>query len=199
MEPQLTSEIDSAIQLYAYQECNDEEGHLKSFTLILSDQNSENRVKLNTIGVVDSKQTCPGYTFSSPLIYRAAIYADETRVYGMRLQSVKGVSDIGSLTGTPILTYFNENQQLIGFYGTMGVDHITSLGFVMHDPECVAVAVTDEKSGTVNGSEEFDIELTTEAGTSEESDETLIVVLVIFGVVLLAAGVVIGCILYKRK
>jgi hypothetical protein len=50
------------------------------------------------------------------------------------------VADIGSLEGTPILTYFNKNQRMIGFYGTVGANFITSIGFVMHDPECVAIA-----------------------------------------------------------
>lgn len=72
------------MQLYGYVECNDEDDNLKSFTLILSDENSENRVAMETAGLKSDSESCPGYRFPSPYIQKAAIYADEGRVYGVR-------------------------------------------------------------------------------------------------------------------
>ena len=81
---------------------------------------------------------CPGYTFPSPRVYKAAIYADEVRIYGIRFLSVLGVSDIGNLRGTPILEEFGPNDVPIGFYGSYNDAGITSLGFLTHDPDCEA-------------------------------------------------------------
>ena len=80
----------------------------------------------------------------------------------------------------------------------MGPDYITSLGFVMHDPNCVAMAESDEP---INGGlNELNSKVTNTDGASEEdSDETLIVVLVILGVLLLAGGGITGYFLHKRR
>ena len=67
-ELRLTTEIDQEMQFYGYQECNDSQGHMKSFNLILSDSNKENRVKMDTVGVEIESETCPGYVFPSPYI-----------------------------------------------------------------------------------------------------------------------------------
>ena len=40
-EAQIVTEVDSAMQVYGYQECNDEDGNLKAFALILSDESQE--------------------------------------------------------------------------------------------------------------------------------------------------------------
>ena len=58
---------------------------------------------------MDVKQsTCPGFIFASSYISQAAIYADDERVYGMRLLSVRGPADFGSLTkgDPPVLETF---------------------------------------------------------------------------------------------
>jgi len=70
-------------------------------------------------------------------VYKAAIYADENRVLGVRLLSVVGPTDIGSLRGTPVLYEFGPKTQPIGFYGTYTNAGITSLGFLTHDPDCI--------------------------------------------------------------
>ena len=49
-EEQLTTSIDQSLRLYGYLECNDQNGFLKSFTVVLADQNKENRTKLSLIG-----------------------------------------------------------------------------------------------------------------------------------------------------
>ena len=134
------------MQLYGYVECNDEDDNLKSFTLILSDENSENRVALDTVGI-SNDESCQGYRFPSPYIQRAAIYADDNRVYGVRFQSLNDFTDFGSLTGNAVLNQFDIDQRLIGFYGSVNGAVITSLGFLMHDPECDAQ--TEVQGGTV--------------------------------------------------
>lgn len=111
---------------------------LISFTLILADPDDrqvKNRTKLNRSG--PDVGACPGYVFPSHAIYKAAIYADKYRVYGIRLLSAQGVSDIGSLRGTPVLEEFSTNELPIGFYGTYNEAGITSLGFLVHDPACI--------------------------------------------------------------
>ena len=54
------------------------------------------------------RSTCPGFVFASSFISQAVIYADDERVYGMRLLSISGPADFGSLTkgGTPVLETF---------------------------------------------------------------------------------------------
>ena len=84
--------------------------------------------------------------FPSPSIYKAAIYADKYRVYGIRLLSVVGVSDIGSLRGTPALEEFSPSELPIGFYGTYNEAGITSLGFLVHDPACINTASSDDNN-----------------------------------------------------
>ena len=46
------------------------------------------------------------------------------------------VTDIGRLQGTGKLFNFNENAQLVGFYGSSDENHITSLGFITYDRKC---------------------------------------------------------------
>ena len=104
------------MQFFGYQECNDTLKNLKSFTLIMSDKNLNNWVKLNPVGAITG-DTCQGYAFHSPDIIRAAIYADQSRVYGMRLQTAKDVTDLGRLTGKPYHTWPTSIRQmsLFGF------------------------------------------------------------------------------------
>lgn len=131
----VATRIDKELVIYGYTECSDVIGDLMSFTLILADSINQNRTKLKRAGPDVGK--CPGFTFPSSRVYKAAIYADESRVYGIRLLSVIGVSDIGSLRGTPVLFEFGSSQLPIGFYGTYTDAGVTSLGFLTHDPNCV--------------------------------------------------------------
>ena len=39
---------------------------------------------METAGLKSDSESCPGYRFPSPYIQKAAIYADEGRVYGVR-------------------------------------------------------------------------------------------------------------------
>ena len=129
---------------YGYFECvtppaPGQESVLESYTIVLADENDANRMMMPRIGNGDSND-CPGYKFPDGVIVRAAIYADDNQVYGMRLQTYAGVADIGVLDGVPSLYDFNPTSQFIGFFGTKTADKITSLGFLTHDPECVYVA-----------------------------------------------------------
>ena len=79
--------------LYGYQVCDDADGDLRSFSLILSDfQGSiESRKKLNSLGPPTAADDqgfvldCDGYAFSSPVYSKGVIFADDTQVYGLRL------------------------------------------------------------------------------------------------------------------
>ncbi len=119
----------------------------------------------------------------------------------MRLQSAKGVTDIGSLKGKTFLTNFNATNQLIGFYGTVDADSITSLGFIMHDPNCIAAVIEatppssldDSKNGTTGKN-------LTETTSSQFSDHTgLYVGLILGAAALIAIAAIIGYCIYKRK
>ena len=67
----------------------------------------------------------------------ASIVAESDRVVGVRFQSTKGLATIGSIPRQAELEYFNQNRQLIGFYGTKTeTGQVTSLGFLTHDPNC---------------------------------------------------------------
>lgn len=87
------------------------------------------------------KSSCPGYSFGTAFFEKAAIYADETKVYGIRLMSVLGPVDFGSVNnkGTTYLDEFSPGEKVIGFYGSYNDKEITSLGFLTHDPECIAI------------------------------------------------------------
>ena len=91
--------------LYGYTECTDVIGDIMSFSLVLAKTDRTDRIKLDRAGP-QPPGVCPGYTFPSPFVYKAAIYADENRVYGIRFLSAKDATDIGSLRGTPILERF---------------------------------------------------------------------------------------------
>ena len=55
-----------------------------------------------------AKSTCPGHKFQTHYLQKAAIFADEDRVYGMRMLSALGVVDIGSVNkGTTYLDEFS--------------------------------------------------------------------------------------------
>ena len=74
------------MSLYAYTECNDKDGNVKSFSMIVADESGENRIRLNEIVPnIDGLIQCPGFNMPSDTIYNGAIYADEERVYGIRL------------------------------------------------------------------------------------------------------------------
>ena len=105
-ETQLTSEIQNNMEFYAYRECNDAKGNMKAFTIILSDENQQNRIPFQQIGAEDQSDICEGYTFPSPFIFRAAIFTESGkegkdgqqlggRITGIRFQSVLGVTDLG--------------------------------------------------------------------------------------------------------
>ena len=65
-------------------------------------------VKVDT--VVNSR-SCPGFRFPSAYVNKAAIYADEERVYGIRLLFVNGPSYFGSLSkGIPVLESFGPTE-----------------------------------------------------------------------------------------
>ena len=91
--------------LYGYTECTDVIGDIMSFSLVLAKTDRTDRIKLDRAGP-QPPGVCPGYTFPSPFVYKAAIYADENRVYVIRFLSAKDATDIGSLRGTPILERF---------------------------------------------------------------------------------------------
>ncbi len=63
-------------------------------------------------------EQCPGFTFPTHFIYRAAIFSENDRIVGVRLQSAIGVTDLGRVTKRTEVQYFEESSQLIGFYGT---------------------------------------------------------------------------------
>lgn len=131
---------DKALLPYGYTKCVDDQGDLLGLSLILADSNNRNRINLNLHGrPEDIANDCPGYIFPSPNVYKAAIFADETRVYGVKFLSVIGESDIGSLKGTPTVVTFGPTTLPIGFYGTYGEVGITSLGILTHDPACTAI------------------------------------------------------------
>ena len=65
------------MSFYAYIECNDAQGNIKSFTIVLADKNKTNRTKLGQVGDQSSQAGCDGYTFPSRNIYRAAIIDDD--------------------------------------------------------------------------------------------------------------------------
>ena len=150
---------------------------------------------MNPIGV--SHEVCPGFSFPNPLIYRAAIYADENQIYGIRLQSVKGVSDIGSLEGTPVLQYFDEKSQLIGFYGTENGEHITSLGFLMHDPECVYVVPAPEPEELEPELEVVEVEIA--IALVEEEGGSGVIIGVVLGLLMIIGLGVTGFFLWRRR
>ena len=89
------------MKFYGYYECDGEPSvnnaaYLESFTIVIADENDENRMKMPIVGTGDGRD-CPGYAFTEGMLVRAAIYADESEVYGIRFQSPTGVSDIGLL------------------------------------------------------------------------------------------------------
>ena len=133
--------VDKSWILYGYEKCENSEGDLIGLSLILSSVDQKDRVSLDVIGRPEDLegQDCPGYIFPSQRIYKAAIYADENRVYGVKFLSVISESTLGSTKGTPTLVDFGPKTIPVGFYGTYGPDGLTSLGFLSHDPACIAV------------------------------------------------------------
>ena len=66
-EDVLTTQIDEKMRLYAYYECNDEQGNFQSIQLIMSDPNNKNRTKLSQIGALSNGEACTnGFQFPSP-------------------------------------------------------------------------------------------------------------------------------------
>lgn len=58
-----------------------------------------------------AKSTCPGHKFQTHYLQKVAIFADDERVYGMRLLSALGVVDIGSVNkGTTFLEEFSPKE-----------------------------------------------------------------------------------------
>ena len=127
---QIQSQVESEMRLYAYKECNDENGDLISFVSYLQDysedRKEDTKVQLSRIGeepTSENEITCNGHSFPKSYINQAAIYHDEKRIYGMRLKSGEGfqtkLTDIGSLKGSKAeLSNFSSQSQLIGFYGS---------------------------------------------------------------------------------
>ena len=200
------------MEFYAYQECNDAKGQMKAFTIILADKNQENRLSLSKIGTEEGSISCEGYTFPSPYIYRAAIFTQphvpkveeeegkeakpeqDARITGMRLQSVLGVTDLG---GPPDIkaeiVNFDERNQLIGFFGTYSRWYITSLGFLMHDPNCAAY--TNDSIGSSN------VAASSVSGSASSSDDDSVDVGLIIGPIvgaLVLAGGGIGAFFFLR-
>lgn len=87
------------MSFYGYTECNDEMGFLETFSVVLADTDLQNRVKLGPIGAEVADKVCAGYTFPSPIIYRASIFGDSERIYGVRFYSGLGFTEIGSNYG----------------------------------------------------------------------------------------------------
>ena len=175
---------------------------MKAFTIILADKNQENRLSLQKIGSEEGSVGCEGYTFPSPFIYRAAIFTQlnipkveeedgiegkpeqDARVTGMRLQSVLGVTDLGGPPDVKAeIVNFDERNQLIGFFGTYSRWYITSLGFLMHDPNCAAYSTDSSSSASVVAS--------SVSGSSGSSDDDSVNVGVILGPII-GALVLIG-------
>ena len=177
------------MEFYAYRECNDAQGNMKAFTIILADKNQANRKPLQQIGTVEESAACEGYTFPSPFIYRAAIFTqpdkDGSKITGIRFQSVVGVTDLGGPPDVKAeIVNFDERNQLIGFYGTYSQQYITSLGFLQHDPTCQAYT-SDPNDPANNGG------LSANGGTeSKDDDKTNVGIIVgpIVAAVLLIGG-----------
>ena len=94
----LTSEVDPKLHLYGYYECNNQNGNLQAMQSVLADNNNANRKRLNLVGTLpEGQSSCPGFTFPSSYIYRAAIVAEEGRIVGVRFQSTAGITDIGRI------------------------------------------------------------------------------------------------------
>ena len=182
---------------YGYNECNDEQGDLVSFEIILADQNKENRVKLAKSGPTDQNipnQVCSGHTFPWSYVYRAAIYADENRVYGIKLQAEESAVNIGSEKGVPVLQVFSETSQLIGFYGSQNGSQITSLGFITHDPKCSGKIAEEFSTVTASvGTNGVASSTTTISNTDDDDNDTLklfiYIALGIFVAILIVVGV----------
>ena len=146
--------------------------------------------------VVNSR-SCPGFTFPSPFINKAAIYADDERIYGMRFLSVEGPADFGSLSkGIPILETFEPTEQLIGFYGSYNGDIITSLGFLTNDPTCIPIPDPEPEV------EVEIIEIILKEVTMEDGDGGLgigMILGIVFGVLALIGLGVGGFFLWRRR
>ena len=112
----------------------------------------------------------------------------------MRLQSVLGVTDLGGpLDVKAEIVNFDERNQLIGFFGTYSRWYITSLGFLMHDPNCTAYTDNSTSSASVATS--------SVSGSSSSSENDSVNVGVILGPIigaLVLAGGGIGAFFFLR-
>lgn len=173
-------------------------GDIMSFSLVLADKDRSNRIKLDRVGPKPAGQ-CQGYTFPSPFVYKAAIYADEHRVYGIRFLSTRDATDIGSLRGTPILEEFSPQSMPIGFYGSYTEAGITSLGFLTHDPSCVKEVVDEpEPEPVVPVAPVIEI-IEIEESPAEESSGSLGLILGISLGLAVVIGLIVGLIIFLRR
>ena len=160
-----------------------------SYELIYADANVGSKTALGSQGLTPVDGTvCPGFTLPSRVITRAAIYADETRVYGIRLLTTEGTADLGILRGTPVLQTFTPNAQFVGMYGTyFEGGFITSLGFLTYDPECTAGPVIQAETKDPNSLNDKPTVTVTDqsADVAEEGMDITLIIGVIVGVVLL--------------
>ena len=218
--------VEPEMFLYGYLECNDENGDIDKFEFVVADENAQNRVSLTAVGSTPSESlNCKGFTIDSDKIDKAVIWVGAEQVYGIRLVSTydNKAIDIGSFGkgDAPTLEEFTGRDQLIGFYGSYTDDKVTSLGFLTHDPRCVAeedpepnpdvtpgTGGTETESGDADG--EGDGSGTVIPGTdpgdpeatddSEESSSSLGVILgaALGAAVLIGAGVG-GFLLWRRR
>ena len=166
-------------------------------------------------------ENCNGYVFPSPYIYKAAIYADENRVYGIRFLSRIDATDIGGLRGTPVLENFSPTEVPIGFYGSYTDNGITSLGFLTHDPNCSLIdseddlppierpdwdGIPEEEVEEPDNKDELIVDILTppDTDTSDQSDgeggsPVGMIIGIIVGVLALAAIIVVVIIFIRRR
>ena len=147
---------------------------------------------------IDVEQsTCPGFVFASSYISQAAIYADDERVYGMRLLSISGPADFGSLTkgDPPVLESFLPTEQFIGFYGSFNGEYITSLGFLTNDPTCIPIPDPEPEPEVVEVVEVVLENVDTDDGSLGAGG---IVGIILAILVVIALGVV-GFLLWRRR
>ena len=121
----------------------------------------------------------------------------------MRFLSTDGPVDLGSGyngdKGTTYLDEFSPGEQLIGFYGSYTDTEITSLGFLTHDPTCIAIPEAIIEKEVI---EETTVELEVTVENVELDDEGpsmgIIIGAAAGGLVVIILGVV-GFLIWRRR
>ena len=110
------------------------------------------------------------------------------------------------LDDPPVLETFDLESQFIGFYGSYDEDHITSLGFLTHDPACNLTDPVEEEETTENEEEVLDetepVEEVAMVTDNEEDDggsNTAVIIVIVLLCPLIIGLAVGGVMLWKRR